>query len=67
MNPFKRARLIAGLNQKELAEYLHVSVVAVHKWESGECRPKAKRLKEVANALQTSVEELLELDERRIG
>lgn len=63
MNNFKRARLLAGMNQADLAEILGVSRNSIHKWESGECMPKAKRLKEVASALQTTVAELLE--ERR--
>lgn len=63
MNRFKKARLIAGLTQMELAEKLGVSPVSVHKWETGMGLPRAKRLNEVANTLHTTVSELL--DEER--
>lgn len=60
MNSFKRARLIQGLTQAELADALGVSTVTVCKWELGRGLPKAKRLKEVANILHTSVSDLLD-------
>lgn len=60
MNNFKKARLVAGLTQTELAEMLGVSVVSVHNWESGRNLPKAKRLNDVAIALQTTATELLQ-------
>ena len=60
MNNFKRARLIAGMTQSELAEKIGVTVVSVHQWESGRNLPKVKRLKSVAEALNTTVEYLLE-------
>lgn len=63
MNKFKKARLIAGITQNELAEELGVSAVTVHNWESGECFPRVKRLRSIASALHTTVEELL--DEER--
>ena len=63
LNNFKRARLIAGMTQMELAEKLGVSTVAVHNWECGRNLPKAKRLKDVAHALQTTAAYLL--DEER--
>lgn len=59
MNNFKRARLIQGLTQAELADALGVSTVTICKWELGRGLPKAKRLKEVANILHTTVPELL--------
>ena len=60
MNNFKKARLIAGLTQLELAERLHVSTLTVSKWEHGTGLPRAKRLGAVADALGTTVEKLLE-------
>ena len=60
MNAFRRARLSRGLTQAELAEALGVSTVTVCKWELGRGLPKAKRLPEVAKALQVTVPELLE-------
>lgn len=65
MNNFKRARLIRGLTQAELAEALGVSTVTVSKWELGRGLPKAKRLPEVAECLHTTVPELLNESERR--
>ena len=65
MNNFKRARLIQGLTQAELAEALGVSTVTICKWELGRGLPKAKRLKEVANILHTTVPELLKEPEGR--
>lgn len=63
LNNFKRARLIAGMTQHELADLLGVSAVSVHNWECGRNLPKAKRLKDVAHALHTTTAELL--DEER--
>lgn len=60
LNSFKKSRLIMGLTQGELANMLSVSTVTIHKWESGKSFPKAKRLKEVASVLNTTVEKLLE-------
>ena len=65
MNNFRRARLIQGLTQTELADALGVSKVSVCKWELGRGLPKAKRLPEVARVLHTTVPELLDERERR--
>ena len=65
LNSFKRARLIAGLTQTEVAEKVGVSIVSVHKWENGETFPRVKRLQSVADALHTTVAELLE-EERAV-
>lgn len=59
LNPIKKARLLKGIQQKELAERLGVSQVSVCKWEKGTVFPNVKRLKAVAKALDTTVEELL--------
>lgn len=59
MNSFRRARLINGMTQGELAEALGVSTVTICKWELGRSLPKAKRLKKVAATLNTTVSELL--------
>ena len=63
MNKFKKARLIAGLTQVELAEKVGVSPVAVHRWESGLGLPRVKRLNGIADALHTTVADLI--DEER--
>ena len=65
MNSFRRARLIQGMTQAELANALGVSTVTICKWELGRGLPKAKRLKEVADALHTTVSDLLNEPERR--
>lgn len=65
INSFKRARLILGLTQVELADKLGISPVSVYKWEHGLGLPKAKRLNEVASVLQTTVEELLRESEEK--
>lgn len=65
MNSFRRARLIQGMTQAELADALGVSTVTVCKWELGRGLPKAKRLKEVADTLHTTVSDLLDEPEGR--
>ena len=67
MNNFKRARLIQGLTQTELARLLGVAPVSVSKWENGKGLPKAKRLQDVADVLGTTVSDLLSEPERRSG
>ena len=65
MNRIKRARIIEGITQTELAVKLGVSAVSVCKWENGQTFPSIKRLKKVAEALHTTVADLLE--EERAG
>ena len=60
INSFKKARLISGMTQTELAKTLGVSVNSVCKWEHGKSLPSAKRLKHIAITLGTTVGELLE-------
>ena len=45
--------------QKELAEELGVTQVTVSSWEHGKSFPSPGRLKQVADVLNTTVEELL--------
>ena len=59
INNFKKARLIADMTQRELADRLNVSAVTIHNWESGRNLPKAKRLNSIACVLNTSVANLL--------
>ena len=63
LNGFKKARIIAGLTQSEVARQLGVSAVSVHKWECGKGLPRVKRIGAVADVLHTTVENLL--DEER--
>ena len=65
MNSFRKARIMAGLTQIELAKKLGVSAVSVHKWESGQALPRVKRIGEVADALNTTVADLLK-EERAV-
>lgn len=60
MNSFKKARLIAGITQMELAKRMGVSCVSVSQWETGKNLPKVGRLQKLADILGTSVEKLLE-------
>lgn len=59
LNPIKKARLLKGLRQDELAGLLGISVVSVSKWETGKTFPKVTRLKQIAEILDTTVESLL--------
>ena len=59
MNKIKKARLVEGLTQKQLADMLGVSTVAVCKWECSKTFPVPKRLKQIAEVLHTTVESLL--------
>lgn len=59
LNTIKKARLLAGLTQRQLAEAVGVSAITVSKWEKGTMFPNVKRLKSVANALDTTVEVLI--------
>lgn len=65
MNQFKRARLVRGLTQGELAKELGISTVQISKWENGKTFPSVKRLKKVAETLHITVADLL--DEERVG
>lgn len=60
LNEFKRARLVKGIRQYELAEKLGVSYVTVCKWENGKGFPDVKRLRQVADELGTTVDKLLD-------
>lgn len=48
-----------NLTQKELAEILDVSDKAVSKWENGQAIPRMDTLEKIAEALETTVEELI--------
>lgn len=60
----KRARLLAGLSAREVAEKLGISSAAVYMWESGQTAPTSKRLTAVAKLYGCTVDELLKEDER---
>lgn len=47
------------LTQAQLAEQLHITSQAVSKWERGECLPETSILVELANVLETTIDNLL--------
>ena len=54
-----RRRKEKELTQRDLAEGLHVSVQAVSKWERGETLPDVNLLPDLADALSTTVDNIL--------
>lgn len=60
MNSFKKARLVAGFTQVELAKKMGISCVAISQWETGKNLPSVSRLHKLADILGTTVEKLLE-------
>ena len=59
INPIKLARMRNGITQAELAGKLNVSVGAISQWETGITHPTVTKLKPLAEALGTTVDELL--------
>lgn len=51
-----------GLSQQALADRLHVVRQTVSKWEQGRSVPDAQQIQPLADALNTSVQTLLELE-----
>ena len=72
LNPMKvgahihRLRKRCGLTQNQLGERLHVSFQAVSKWERGETLPDVSLLPELAQALETTIDNILIGGERRM-
>lgn len=60
----KNARKEAGLSQEQLAEKLSVSRSAVAKWEADNGMPDVNNLKAMAVLLNTSIDYLLDEDEK---
>ena len=58
-NKIRAARKAAGLSQTELAEKIGVVQSNVCRWERGAHRPQIDTLKKIAEALGTSVDNLL--------
>lgn len=52
----RMAREAKGLNQDELAELMKVEPPTVSRWESGEIRPRPKRLVKLAEILDRTVD-----------
>ena len=62
---FRRLRKQNGFSQGDLAERIGVSKPTVWAWEHGRARPQEARLKEIAEALGTTIEDLDRLAEDR--
>ena len=54
----KKARLAAGLTQKELADKCGIADSAVRKYESGRVVPKLPMIKKIADALNVFITDL---------
>ena len=57
-------RKMRGLTQTQLADRLHLSFQAVSKWERGETMPDVGLLPELAESLETSIDNILTGGER---
>lgn len=59
MNLIRKARLSKGWNQTDLAKALGVTQLTVSNWETGITFPTPRRIKDVAEVLGISAEELV--------
>ncbi len=59
---FKEAREKVGLSVKDAAARLGVSITSIYYWETDTYVPESKRLPEIANLYECSVDYLLGLD-----
>jgi len=60
MTFFKRRRLLAGKMQSDLVKELGVSQATISSWECGRFFPNAHQLPAIAQALDCTMDELLE-------
>ena len=58
----KKFRMMKGLTQEDVAEYLGITAQSVSKWERGESCPDITFLPALANIFETSVDLLLGMD-----
>ena len=58
----KKYRIMKGLTQEDVAEYLGITAQSVSKWERGESCPDITFLPALANIFETSVDLLLGMD-----
>lgn len=63
-SPIARARMAAGLTQKQLADAIGSIPAEVSRWEHGERAPRASKLKQIADALGCSILDLMEPSDR---
>jgi len=59
-NRLYELRKRAGLSQAELGKLLHITNKAVSKWENGNAKPTLDMVRQLADVLNVSVNELLE-------
>ena len=56
----KKKRTEANLTQKDIADAFYVSQATVAKWETGETKPRADKLPDLAKILGCTIDELFE-------
>lgn len=66
-NQLQALRKAKGLTQSELGERLKISFQAVSKWERGEALPDTGILVDLANVLETSVDNILTGGQKEIN
>ena len=59
----KQLRKSKGLTQNKLAELLNISTMTVRRWEWGERKPDITVMPKLANTLNTSINELMDLQD----
>lgn len=60
MSHIKKARMKAGLTQRQLAEILKVTPETVYLWETGKRSPSVGRMKYIAATIPVTVKQLLD-------
>ena len=58
----KKYRIMKGLTQEDIADYLGITAQSVSKWERDECYPDIEFLPALANIFETSVDLLIGMD-----
>ncbi len=58
----KKYRIMKGLTQEDVADYLGITAQSVSKWERDECYPDIGFLPALANIFETSVDLLIGMD-----
>ena len=61
----KKYRIIKGLTQEDVAEYLNITPQSVSKWERSETYPDITLLPALANIFETSIDLLIGMDVAR--
>ena len=61
----KRTRLMKNMTRAHVAEQIGVSIMAIYKWETGQCDPKAEKLAKLAAVFGVTTDELLSEDKKQ--